>query len=176
MMSEDNGLLSRISGAVSSTTGAVKSALDAAKEVHQLTVDYQVKEKTIDLLNKILDVQSQQIDLKDLLASAKQRIIELEDDKKQREQWNAEKSCYLLCEVVSGTYVYRVDPAKKPDAPLHYICPACYEKSVKSILQMEGSTTVQDTHFCPTCKVEFRFPSTVKRMECPRPLNYYSGS
>lgn len=65
-MSEDNGLLSKITGAVSSTTGAVKSALDAAKEVHQLTVDYQVKEKTIDLLNKILDVQSQQIDLKDL--------------------------------------------------------------------------------------------------------------
>lgn len=97
-------------------------------------MDYHVKEKTIDLQDKILDVQSQQIDLKDLLASAKQRIIDLEDEKKQREQWDAKKSCYLLCEIIPGTYVYQVDPAKKPDAPLHHICPACYEKSVKSIL------------------------------------------
>jgi hypothetical protein len=171
VMSEDKGLLSRISGAVTGTTGVVKSALDAAKEVHQLTVDYQIKEKTFDLLNKLSDVQSETIDLKDLLASAKQRIIELEYEEKQRENWNSEKSNYTLCEVMSGTLVYRVDQSKQPDTPLHYICPRCYEGSKKSILQRSSSTTIRDTYFCPACSTEFAFPSSITDSYRPRPIS-----
>jgi hypothetical protein len=167
-------LLSRISGAVTGTTGVVKSALDAAKEVHQLTVDYQIKEKTFDLLNKLSDVQSEMIELKDLLASAKQRIIELEYDEIQRENWDSEKSNYTLCDVMSGTLVYRIDQSKQPDAPLHYICPRCYEGSKKSILQRSKSTTICDTYFCPACSTEYAFPSTVSTTEkyIPRPISY----
>lgn len=161
-MSESKGIIARISESMSSVGGAIKGAVGAAREIQNLTVDYVVKEKTHSLLDKLMDVQMQQMSQQELFIAAKERIIELENEKKQREQWDTEKSNYFLYEVITGTLVYRVDTSKKPDTPLHDICPSCYEHSVKSILQLQASTTVQDTHFCPTCKVEFRFPSTTK--------------
>ena len=54
-MSEEKGLVRRITEAATSAGGALKGAVDLAKEVNALQVDYNVKSKTIDLLDKLID-------------------------------------------------------------------------------------------------------------------------
>lgn len=64
--------------------------MGAAREIQNLTVDYAVKEKTHTLLDKLMDVQMQQMSLQELLIAAKEKIVELENEKVKQENWAAE--------------------------------------------------------------------------------------
>ena len=95
-MSEEKGILSRITESLSGVGGAIKSAVGAAREIQNLTVDYAVKEKTHILLDKLMDVQMQQMSLQELLIAAKEKIVELENEKVKQENWAAEAASYEL--------------------------------------------------------------------------------
>lgn len=105
-MSESKSVVGRITDAVSGAGGMIKSTVEAVKDIQGLHIDYSVKEKTFDLLTKLMDIQS-------LLISAKERIIELEDEKKQKEDWETESSKYELISPTPGSFVYRIKESEK---------------------------------------------------------------
>lgn len=127
-MSEEKGILSRITESLSGVGGAIKSAVGAAREIQNLTVDYAVKEKTHILLDKLMDVQMQQMSLQELLIAAKEKIVELENEKVKQENWAAEAASYELYQPMRGTLVYRSKLSADADQSPVYICPNCYEQ------------------------------------------------
>lgn len=158
-MSENKGIVSRITDAVSGAGGAIKATVDAVKDIQSLHVDYSVKEKTFDLLTKLMEIQS-------LLISAKERIIELENEKKTKEDWDLESSKYELISPTAGSFIYRIKESEKGDNPIIYLCPACHGERKKSILQFQRQVAPKSGLaylLCNFCKATYQIPiSTLK--------------
>jgi len=153
-MSENKGIVSRITDAVSGAGGAIKATVDAVKDIQALHVDYNVKEKTFDLLTKLMDIQS-------LLISAKERIIELEDEKKQKENWELESSKYELISPTPGSFLYRIKESEKGDQPVIYLCTACHNNRKKSVLQFQRQVAPMSGVaylLCHLCKATYQIP------------------
>ncbi|MDR5615631.1 MAG: hypothetical protein RAM38_15895, partial [Arsenophonus sp.] len=70
-MSEDKNIITKITEVLTNTTSSVGQAFSAGRAILSMKIDYEVKSKTIDLLNKLGAVSQQQILLQELLMMAK---------------------------------------------------------------------------------------------------------
>lgn len=72
----------------------------------------------------------------------------------QTKEWEIIKSKYKLLSVSSGNVVY--EPQDSAESK-HWICPNCYNKKMKSILQLKkvGSGLFWDVD-CPNCEINFQ--------------------
>lgn len=170
-MSEEKGLVRRITEAATSASGALKGAVDLAKEVNALQVDYNVKSKTIDLLDKLIDARTSQFALTELLGEAKQQIVELETQLTKKQDWETEKLNYELFHPITNTVVYVLKPTGESDFKPHYLCPTCYESGLKSMLQYQSSSIAYKVLMCHKCSSEYKFPKDVEvSRKIPSPI------
>ncbi|MBS0895528.1 hypothetical protein JK211_16130 [Tatumella sp. JGM130] len=170
-MPEEKGILRRISDVAATASGSLKGAVDLAKEVNALQVDYNVKTKTIDLLDMLVDARTSQFELTELLDEAKNKIIELENLLKTKHEWDSQKLDYELYHPIPSTVVYRLKPSDGSEYQPHYLCVKCYEFKVKSILQYKTSNAAFTTMCCHNCQSEYKFPLEYqKQKKTPDPL------
>jgi len=80
-------------------------------------------------------IHQQNLTLQKTVSTQQSRIRELEEEKMKLENWKIEAERYELVELPPATYVYRIKEDAQDGEPSHYICPHCYNHSVKSILQ-----------------------------------------
>ncbi|MDM3818897.1 hypothetical protein O9569_05370 [Proteus mirabilis] len=162
-MSEEKGIIGKITSAVSGAGDYLKSAFGVAKEIQEMHVDYSVKIKTEELLSKLLDARSQQMNLQDLLISAKDRIIELDNLIKQKEDWAVEESKYKLLKTEAGSFVYTTIESSDDDQDSPYFCPHCYSKKEISLLHPSTGNTSKSGFYlyqCHNCNSEFKMNRT----------------
>ena len=125
---------------------------DLAVEFNQALIDVQTKQLAVVEKNQALLAANEALNKK--LA--------------EYDQWEKEKTKYVLRQLPSGGFVYALDPAQKPSDPPHWICAHCYQDHCKSILQTAGIETGERTHLwvCPRCKTRIihhgEWPSTFK--------------
>lgn len=161
-MTDSKGIIARITESISGVGGAMKGAVGTVREIQNLTVDYAVKEKTISLIDKLMDVQILQMSQHELLIAAKERIVELENEKKAQENWESEAVKYELIQPTAGTVVYRIKPSEYSDQPTIYLCTSCYGKNIKSILQFFKTAIGSDGSIanmkCHECDASYQIP------------------
>lgn len=162
-MSDEKGIIGKITSAVSGAGDYLKSAFGVAKEIQEMHVDYSVKIKTEELLSKLLDARSQQMNLQDLLISAKDRIIELDNLIKQKEDWAVEASKYKLLKTEAGSFVYTTIESSDNNQNSPCFCPHCYSKKEISLLHPSADNTAKGgfyVHQCHNCNSEFKMNKT----------------
>lgn len=140
-------MLDTISGAFN----ALKGAHDITQGLLALKTDAAVSSKAVELNRIIADVQAQLFAAQADHAAVLSRVRELETQIAQLEHWAHEKERYQLHQLAPGTLVYRVKPTVQGAEPVHDLCPNCYQKGIKSILQ---SASIQNGHHafrCPEC-------------------------
>ncbi len=131
--------------------GALKTAFDIAKGLKDIDDTARRNAAVIELQEKILSAQEAQ-------ATLVERVRELESKVASLEQWEAEKKRYTLTDFGASSFAYLLKPEAANGEPSHRICPNCYEKRQKAILQYKfRSATGRDKWKCNTCDKDFEF-------------------
>ncbi|WP_340618740.1 hypothetical protein [Xenorhabdus entomophaga] len=156
-MSDNKGLIAKITDTLTGASSAVSGVFGTVRDIQNMKIDYEVKSKTFDLLDKLGAVQQQQILLQELLMTAKNRIVELEQEADTREKWESEKSNYELFHPIKSTVVYRFKVPADSNQEAHYLCTNCYSSGMKSILQLKTSSLAFSTFICHRCNSDYQF-------------------
>jgi hypothetical protein len=131
--------------------GALKTAFDIAKGLKDIDDAARRNAAVIELQEKILSAQEAQ-------ATLVERVRELESKVASLEQWEAEKKRYALTDFGGSSFAYLLKPEAANGEPSHRICPTCYEKRQKSILQYRfRAATGRDKWRCNSCDRDLEF-------------------
>jgi hypothetical protein len=129
---------------------SLKVAFDLLKGINSLNVDVIVKQKTAELFNSLITVQSAmaslQIDYQELLQTKDKLTQQLV----QLEEWDKKKDHYSL--FGDATAIVMIPNSKHPTPePRRYLCTNCFKDKKESILQKRGSHGAAP-FYCPECK------------------------
>lgn len=124
-----------------SLTKSIKDLLSSPKSSSNAELEALV----VDLMSEVTDAKLANVELKAQLLAMKEAAMEA--------QTKANKFArYELWETPAGQTVYRLKALENDEEPLHYLCPTCKEKGIKSILQGHDEAKA-----CTDCDVWFRF-------------------
>ena len=131
--------------------GALKTAFDIAKGLKDIDNATSRNAAVIELQEKILSAQTEQADLVERVRELKKEVADLK-------AWDADKARYQLKNIQPGVTVYALKEGMENGELPHYLCPTCYQRGQRSILQKEtlsvGKVVVQVCHECGTDLLE----------------------
>ncbi len=142
--------------AISAALASFKVAKDIAQAMIGLRDAAAFRSKMIEFQSAILDAQSAAFSANEERTALIAQIEALKKRIAEIEAWEAEKQRYELQEIAPRMFVYVLKPETKGTEPSHWICPSCYQKCQKAILQGFHSATFGWSHTCPACKLEIR--------------------
>lgn len=135
---------------------ALKTAYDIAKGLKDIDDRVKLNAAIIELQEKILAAQ-------EATSEARDRLRELEADLAARDAWEATASRYVLKDYGGQTFAYELLPERADGEPIHRVCPSCFERRTRSILQHRFRDASQQEHYaCPSCEKEFIFGVAVQ--------------
>jgi hypothetical protein len=138
-------------GEVFAGIGALKTAFDLAKGLKDIDDAARRNAAVIELQEKILSAQQSQ-------SALVERVHDLEKEVAGFEQWETEKQRYTLTDFGANSFAYALKPEAANGQPSHRICPNCYEKRQKAILQYKFvSAARREMWKCSGCDKEFQF-------------------
>jgi hypothetical protein len=142
--------------AIGQGLNALKGASDLIKIIVGLRDSAKLLETTVDLNQQILSAQKALADAQTEQATLVETIRQREEEIARLKTWETEKQRYRLIEVAPGALAYVVKPQAQGSEPEHLICPTCYERAQKSVLQAKSPTEQRqsggDIRTCPVCK------------------------
>ena len=158
-------MITEITGALA----GIKSAGAIIKFVLSEAKEFAIREKVMELQGIMIDLQGVLLGLQDRLFTLQQEnaalhetIKEKEAEIAEKENWKDTETRYKLTDIGFGAKAYAYKGTVGDDTPAHYICPICYEKRKKSILQAVGCFGGQ-TLKCFLCGSEYRTPSDPRK-------------
>lgn len=130
--------------------GIFKTMADTAKALKEINDAAVRNSAIIELQQDILTAREQQTALVN-------KVEELEHQLARFETWDEEKTRYAMREIGRGAFAYVVKSEAANGQPLHAICPACYERRTKSVLQSNGEPQwTKHSWDCPNCKAHVK--------------------
>jgi hypothetical protein len=143
---------------------SIKGTKDVASGLLSMNIDFAVKEKTVDLIEKIQSLHVQLFEIKD-------RMIELDNDKRDLlekinniNNWEQKVvPHYVITALSDSVIVYKVRDTEEAQAATgntpHYLCVGCYETRRKSFLQKKGYDGCGAILECHGCGAVIHNPS-----------------
>ncbi len=125
--------------AISYTASAVKTLKSIDDRVKLNEAIYSVQESLLSAQQMALDSQQEMTAIVEAKGALEKEIASLRT-------FEAEKARYAMHETEAGGITYLVKEDARNGEPSHHICAACYQKSVKSVLQLKGLNL-----FCGQC-------------------------
>lgn len=137
------------------------SSLKAIKDISETMIGLRdasvFEEKRFELQSKMLDAQNAALAANEERAALVQRVSGLEQEVARLRAWDSEKERYELKQWGDGAFAYTLKETETSSEPLHAICPGCYQRGTKSILQSNGEIQVHKHAWnCFSCKTSVR--------------------
>ena len=131
----------------------IKTTKDLIKSVLDTRTDLAVADKANEIYAHLSDVRERLFTLQTDHMAIARRNDDVERQLVELVQWQEDKARYELHRLASGSLVYRIKPDCQGAEPTHYLCPNCYSKNIKSVLQFGGYKDSHSTLQClnPDC-------------------------
>jgi hypothetical protein len=136
-------------GAIIGMAGTGATALKTGTEFLQGAKEL-LSRKDPDLLalkQLISDVYDELIIAKKAQMAQQDALMELQNQLKKSDAFQAEKARYTLTKTELGGFVYALKPGDNGGEPAHDLCVSCFQDEVKSVLQPVDFNTLG----CPRC-------------------------
>jgi hypothetical protein len=130
----------------------VGQAIKTARNVVETTSDLKSKEALASLQDGILDLQAKVYDAQAKYQGLADAKREAEEKLRASEKWETEAARYQLAELAPGISVYVVKTDQLHGEHVHYICPHCFQRKQKSILQRPSID--HSNYVCHECKFD----------------------
>ncbi|MFI5021149.1 MAG: hypothetical protein ACHQRJ_05790 [Alphaproteobacteria bacterium] len=140
--------------AIAGVASAVKSIYELSKTALELHDAAMIRAKVLEMQGEISAALASAITAQTDQMAMLEEVRELKAEVTRLKNWETEKQRYELKQVghIGGT-AYVIKPAMQGAEPIHCICPACYERANKYILQPQpGAPRVNTPWACPECK------------------------
>lgn len=119
--------------------GGIAASLNAATQIAKKLVGVRdfnlLGEAVLKLQGEIMSAQAAALTAQSDQFTLLQQIRELERRVADFEAWETEKKRYELVELFGRSLAYVVKESMRGAEPLHYLCPTCYQKRQKSLMQ-----------------------------------------
>jgi hypothetical protein len=142
--------------AIAAALSSFKTMKDIAQAMIGLRDAQAFQAKLIEFNSALIDAQTNVFSVNEERSALIERVRDLEAKIAEIEGWEAEKKRYELKEVAPRVFTYVLKPEAQGSEPSHWICPGCYQKRQKSILQGLESHSFGWSHSCPSCNLEIR--------------------
>ena len=127
------------------------TAATAALQTVKYLADLDKSLSLADLKSKMASLYSDLADVRMALTDARETIGGLKIEVQRLSDWEDEKRLYALRDVGNGTVAYRYEGADR-SVPDHSLCPTCFERGKKAILQPQRRATGRTDHLlCNEC-------------------------
>ena len=140
--------------AIAGFATSVRAAVEITKAMKDVRDANVMQTKVFELTREIMAAQNYAMEAMSAQSTLLTRIRELEEKIAALETWNAEKSRYYLKSIQTGVTAYALKDGTEDGEEPHYLCPTCYNRGKKSILQKEtqevGRVPMQVCHECGT--------------------------
>jgi hypothetical protein len=148
---------------------SIRAAMEITKAMKDVRDANLMQTKVFELTREIIAAQSYAMEAMSAQSTLLARNRQLEEKISALETWNAEKNRYYLKSIQTGVTVYALKEGMENGEEPHYLCPKCYNRGKKSILQKEtqevGRVPMWVCHDCGTDLIEhgIRHESTRSR-------------
>lgn len=120
---------------LSAALSAIKETTSLVKIINEAKTDTEVKSATCELNSKLIDLQIRCFSLGELLRSRDEEIVHLKAKITEFENFQAQTEGYVLNQLESGAFVYSKEEIVNGSSVTMHLCPLCYSRNIKSILQ-----------------------------------------
>jgi len=141
---------------ISMALTSIRAALDLVKFISDSHKTSVIKDKTIELRDAIISIQSSFSILNEKYLNILSINHDIKKELEQMKKWEIIESQYELVKGRTGSYVYSPNNMHPNPKPTHYLCTNCYNKRKKSILQYRDGLGNGD-FYCPDCKMDIFF-------------------
>lgn len=139
-----------ISALLAAIPGLAKAGVDIASASDEKQRNAQLIEFQKSIINANALIASVQVQNASLL----QDKNNLEQEIVRFENWKGESARYQLHQIERGIVTYALKESMANGEPPHWLCPACYAKRQKSLLNRIGKTNTMDHHYKCLCGYE----------------------
>lgn len=124
-------------------------------ELNNLIQDAKVKNAVIEITTKVLELQQKLSEAQGDYDKLMQEKRGLEDKLVAKQKWEDVAQRYQLKKIDGGMFLYELSMQYAGSQPPHYLCPNCFNKQTKSIMQVKnkGSGVLS----CHECNLELDF-------------------
>lgn len=126
--------------ALVSAAGGIKTAFDLAKGLQALNTSTEVRQKTSELLDAVVDARFKLMEAADTQAALLERIKDLEQKVAEFENWDREKERYELQSIDRGAFAYVHKAGMEGSEHPIWLCQTCFDQRHKSALQYRGQS------------------------------------
>jgi hypothetical protein len=138
-------------------SNSLNVALNISKAMLGMRDQVMIQEKILELTSEIISAQQSTVTAIAAQAALIDRVRDLEQKLVEMKNWETEKQRYELTQTSPhGNFAYVQKNTMAGADPPHAICPACYQRGKKSILQATAGMQLRYRIYgCPECHGQF---------------------
>lgn len=139
--------------AIQAAISSLKAATDISKSIMDVRNMSEVQAKVIELQSALLEAQNAALSATASQFELQERIRELEAQLKDKGDWVVEKSRYQLVSPWRGpAQAYALKESRSEGEPPHLLCPSCFHKESKEVLNPIKNKQGWIQMVCPKCR------------------------